>query len=67
MDRFACARDDDKATHERRLALIGVCARRASTARAPHRPDIAMRVSAPFVLLAMWLLARRIRANHSEH
>ena len=30
-------------------------------------PDIAMGVSAPFVLLAMWLLARRIRASHSEH
>lgn len=49
------------------VSLLGYVYKAMKASGVKIDPDIAMGVSAPFVLLGMWLLARRIRASHSEH
>lgn len=49
------------------VSLLGYVYKAMKGGGAPINPDIAMGVSAPFVLLAMWWVVRRIRKSHAEH
>ena len=49
------------------VSLLGYAFKAMKGAGLRIDPDIAMGLSAPFVLIAMWWLVRRIRASHSEH
>ncbi len=49
------------------VSLLGYVYKAMKSAGLPVDPDIAMGLSAPLVLLAMWWVVRRIRASHTEH
>lgn len=49
------------------VSLLGYVYKAMKGAGVHIDPEIAMGLSAPFVLLAMWWLVRRIRNSHAEH